>query len=266
MNFSKLFGKKKKETKKASVFLKATVDIESKINEVFATTKITQKIINETKNPIEIEIFIQKNIDKMLFSSFNAKIGNSMVAKSKVIKTEKAEEKYSDSISSGNAAIYTAIDKYDKNKIIVHIGNIPPKKELTFISEFIQLTESSNNSNEYEFLRNIPTLSAPETSFNNDYIKGTLEIQTKNKIINIDKKFMLNQILVVDEEYENDDHKFIMKYEYLSINKDYIPSNKICFKLENNIEPIIFSQNGLKNKDEQSLILNYILTEKKSKI
>ena len=99
MNFKKLFDKKKEETKKASVFLKAKVDIESKINEVFATTKITQKIINETKNPIEIEIFIQKNTDKKIFSSFNAKIGNSMVAKSKVIKTEKAEEKYSDSIS-----------------------------------------------------------------------------------------------------------------------------------------------------------------------
>ena len=140
--FEKLFGKKKnskQEGVKASIYLKSKVDIESKINEIFATTKVTQRIINETNNPIEIEVFIQKKIDKLIFSSFEAKVGNSMVAKSKVIKTEKAEEKYSDSIASGNAAIYTAIDKIDKNKIIVHIGNIPPKDELVFISNFLIL-------------------------------------------------------------------------------------------------------------------------------
>ena len=32
-----------------------------------------------------------------------------------MIKTEKAEEKYTDSISSGNLAINTSIDKNDKN-------------------------------------------------------------------------------------------------------------------------------------------------------
>ena len=184
--FEKLFSKKNKEKQesiKATIYLKSKVDIESKISEIFATTKVTQRIINGTNNPIELEVFIQKKIDKLIFSSFEAKVGNSMLAKSKVIKTEKAEEKYSDSMASGNAAIYTAIDKSDKNKIIVHIGNIPPKEELIFISNFLNITESSNNFNEYEFLRSIPVLSAKETFFNNDYIKGTLEIETKNKII-----------------------------------------------------------------------------------
>ena len=152
--FEKLFSKKnkkKQESIKATIYLKSKVDIESKISEIFATTKVTQRIINGTNNPIELEVFIQKKIDKLIFSSFEAKVGNSMLAKSKVIKTEKAEEKYSDSMASGNAAIYTAIDKSDKNKIIVHIGNIPPKEELIFISNFLNITESSNNFNEYEF-------------------------------------------------------------------------------------------------------------------
>ncbi len=130
--------------------LKSQIDIDSKVNQVFAKTLVTQKILNNSKSPIELKIYIDKYFDKNLFSSFEAQIGNSIKAKSKVIKTEKAEEKYTDSISSGNAAIYTTIDPDNKNLIIVHIGNIPPKEQLTFISEFIQNTESSNNSYEYE--------------------------------------------------------------------------------------------------------------------
>ena len=268
--FEKLFSKKNKEKQesiKATIYLKSKVDIESKISEIFATTKVTQRIINGTNNPIELEVFIQKKIDKLIFSSFEAKVGNSMLAKSKVIKTEKAEEKYSDSMASGNAAIYTAIDKSDKNKIIVHIGNIPPKEELIFISNFLNITESSNNFNEYEFLRSIPVLSAKETFFNNDYIKGTLEIETKNKIINIDKKLLSSHILINDEKYENDNHKFIIHYEYdySSINKEYIPSNTIRFNIENTSDnPMMFAQISPKNKNKQSFVLNYLVAQNKN--
>ena len=121
---------------------KAEVNINSKVNEVISTTSVTQKILNDTDNPIEVEVFIKKNLDNIIFSSFDAQIGDSTKIKSKVIKKEKAEEKYSDSISSGNAAIFTYFDENDKNKIIVHIGNIPPKQELIFTSEFLQFTES----------------------------------------------------------------------------------------------------------------------------
>ena len=62
--------------------------------------------MNDSNSPIELEIYIDKCLEKNLFSSFKAQIGNSIKAKSKVIKTEKAEEKYIDSISSGNVAIY----------------------------------------------------------------------------------------------------------------------------------------------------------------
>ena len=150
MNFGKLFSKKnnkKSQNYQNTVTIKAQVNIQSKVNEIFAKTKVTQKLCNNTNNPIELEIWISKHLDNIIFSSFHAKIGNLMEASSKIIKNEKAEEKFTDSISSGNFAIYTTIDRYDKNKIIVHFGNIPPKEELTFISEFIQLTESSNNSN-----------------------------------------------------------------------------------------------------------------------
>ena len=136
---------------------RAEILVDSKVNEIFAKTIVTYKIVNDSSEPLELKIKIYKYLDNILFSSFDAQIGNSIKAKSKVIKTEKTEERYTDSISSGNAAIYTTIDKKDKN-IIVHIGNIPPKEELIFNSEFIQFTQSANNSYEFELLRNIPKI------------------------------------------------------------------------------------------------------------
>ena len=181
MDIAKLFGNKNKKTKhQNSVILKAQVDINSKVNEIFATTKVTQKIHNDTKNPVELDIYINKNRDNVIFSSFNAKVGNSLVAHSKVIKKEKAEEKYTDSVASGNAAIFTSIDRNDKNKIIVHIGNIPPNEELLFTSEFIQFTEFSNNSYEYELFRNLPKLEGDNgAKFENDSITGSVEIKSR---------------------------------------------------------------------------------------
>ena len=176
---------------------KTEVNIDSKVNEVFATTTVTQRILNNSDKPIELEAYILKNLDNIIFSSFYAQIGNSTKVKSKVIKKEKAEEKYSDAISSGNTGIFTAVDPNDKNNIIVHIGNLPPKQELIFTSEFIQFTESSKNSFEYELFRNIPTLKGKEGyNLENNIIKGTLEIKMKGKFLKIEKKFSDKLIVI----------------------------------------------------------------------
>ena len=260
---------------------KAEITIFSKVNEVFSKTQVTHKILNDSDKPIELEIYINRFYDKNIFSSFEAQIGDSKKAKSKVIKEEKAEIKYTDSVASGNAAIYTVIDKEDKNKIIVHIGNIPPKEELTFISEFIQYTESANNSYEFEFLRNVPLMKNKGDEISFDIIKGILEIETKSKIININKKFLSDRMTIEEEKHDKDKNSFIMKYkskkeltkeeqenellEYFLNGSfdnsipDYNPSSKLLFNLESN--NVLFYQKSLKEKDEQSFILNYKITE-----
>ena len=264
---------------------KAEINIYSKVNEVFAKTLVTHKILNNSDKPIELEIYIDRYSDKNIFSSFEAQIGDSKKAKSKVIKEEKAEVKYTDSVASGNAAIYTVIDKKDKNKIIVHIGNIPPKEELTFISEYIQYTESANNSYEYEFSRNVPLMKNMGDDIPSDIIEGVLEIETKSKIININKKYLCDKMIIKEEKNDKDKNLFIMKYKYeidslktefeidsleyilygYSSNKSknlYIPSSKFLFNLESN--NALFYQKSLKNKDEQSFIFNYKITENKN--
>ena len=87
--------------------------------------------------------------------SFEGKIDDSITVKSKVIKKEYAEKKYIDSISSGNAAIFVYEDPLDENRIIINMGNIPSKSEITFTMEFLRFTDFSNRF-EIELLRNIP--------------------------------------------------------------------------------------------------------------
>ena len=261
--------------------IKTTIFIDSKVNEIFSKTIVTHKILNNSSAPIELEISIYKFLDGILFSSFDAQIGDSIKFKSKVIKTEKAEEKYSDSISSGNAAIYTTIDKNDKNIIIVHIGNIPPKEELTFSSEFIQFTQSVNNSYEYELFRNIPKIKGKNGEEINGFVIGSLEINTKSKIKNINKKFLSKKLVIKEEKEDKKTNSYIIKYEedltysnYYDLEEfdllmflgdcdsSYIQSNKILFEIDSNTN--LFIQNSLKNKGENSFVFNYKLSEKKN--
>ena len=237
----------------------ASVDIYSKVNELYIKTLVTQKLKNETENPIELKIYVDK-IEKMVFSSFTAKIGDSIEVKSKVIKNSKAEEKYTDSISSGNAAIFVSKDPYYSNRIIINMGNIPPKQEIIFKTEFIQFVESSN-SYEFELFRNLPIFIEKNSVFQNSEIKGTIEINTKNKIYKIDKKKLSEQLNIVEEKYLNENKcEYLVKYEYKNLTTlslynfySYIQSSKICFEIEKD-EPILFCQKSPKENE-----INYII-------
>ena len=190
----------------------SSVEIYSKVNEVYIKTLVTQKLKNESENPIELRIYIYK-IKSIIFSSFSAKIGDSIEVKSKVIKKSKAEEKYTDSISSGNAAIFVSNDSYNSNRIIINMGNIPPKQEVIFKSEFIQFVESSN-SYEFELFRNLPIFIGKDSVFQNSEIKGTIEINIKNKINKIEKKLLSDKINIIEEKYSNENKcEYLIKYE-----------------------------------------------------
>jgi len=259
---------KMKFNQKSEIFLrlhkfsKLTAEIHSQINEIYGKTIITQKIKNESKFPKELMIYVYKN-NKNIFSSFTAKIGDSIEVKSKIIKTEKAEEKYTDSISSGNAAIYASIDPKDKNKLIINMGNIPPKEELVFTSEFLQFIESSDTY-EFELFRNLPLFVENKAECLTPNIKGIVEIKTKNKINKIDKEFLSDHINIIEEKYIGDNKcEYLLKYEYknlpeinLNTKTDYIPSSKIYFWNEMIGPRIIYQKSLIQNE------INCIFTQK----
>ena len=244
---------------------KTTVEINSQVNELFIKTILTQKLKNESENPIELQIFVNKNKNS-IFSSFTAKIGEAIEVKSKVIQKSKAEEKYTDSISSGNAAIFVTYDSY-WDRVIINMGNIPPKEEVIFISEFIQFIESADTY-EFELFRNLPVFKEKSNFLENSEIKGTVEIKTGHKINKINKTVLSEKLNILEEKYTNENNcEYLINYEYKDLNEEkpitflekdnnYLPSSKICFELENK-EPICFCQ---KNPTQNEL--NYIIQYK----
>ena len=245
---------------------KESVEINTKINELYSKTIITQKLINESENPLELKIYIY-NDNRLLFSSFSSKIGDSITVRSKVIKKEKGKEKYTDSISSGNAAIFVTKDP-NSNRMIVNLGNIPPKQEVIFISEFLQFMESSNKF-EFELFRNLPVLLLKDSAIQPFDIKGIVEIKTKDAI-KIDKIILSENLNIIKEEYiDENKNNYLIKYEYKNLPKlivykhlDYIPSNKIYFEIENN-SPILFYQKSSIKEDEINYMIKYKYIQKK---
>ena len=263
--------------------IKVNIEINSEVSEIFAKTIVTQKFKNPESNPLELKIYVYKK-ENIIFSSFSAQIGDSIKVKSKVIKKEKAEEKYNDAVSSGNAAIYVYEDEY-YNRIVINMGNIPPNEKVIFISEFIQLTESSK-SYEFELFRNLPIFSGINLTFQNGNLKGRVEIKTKNKIIKLEKEILLKNLEIIKEENkdENQIYNYLIQYQILELpefiennryyyddiddNSDYIPSSKIYFYTEENKNncPFIYCQKSDLFKNEKSYIISYKNNQKKDNL
>ena len=247
------------------------IEVDSEVNEIFMKTKVTQEFINNEKEPIEIKIYIPKS-SKLIFSSFQSKIGNSMIIKSKIIKKEKAEEKYSDIISSGNAAILVLKDSL--NSILVNIGNIPPNEKVIFISEFIQKTEYSLKYG-CELFKYLPIFQGKCCDYPNKVLNGRLIIKTQKEIINIKTEILLENLKIIEQKYLNKDkniYQIIYQIENLEklffLNHDFIPCSKIFFEVNNN-EPIVYTQklsNDSCDKIYKMQYINKMISENKGEI
>ena len=77
-----------------------TIYLNSRINEIYGTTELTQYFTNPLDNAIELSISFPIK-EEISLTKFVVTIGEKVVL-SKVMPKEKAEEKYSDSMASGN--------------------------------------------------------------------------------------------------------------------------------------------------------------------
>ena len=245
---------------------KVITEINSTVNELFAKSLVTQKFSNTTENPLELKIYLNKS-DKLLFSSFICKIGDSIEVKSKVIKKEKAEVKYTDSIAKGNAAIFVSQDPENENRTIINMGNIPPKNDVILITEFIHFVEATEKY-EFEFFRNLPIFKGGEDIYQNSELKGKVQIMAKNEIINIEKKILMNNLKITEEKYENDKKtKYIILYEIDKLpefywnRQEYIPCSKIFFDSLDN-KPFIYRQES--SLKENNYVIHYRYKKEKT--
>ena len=228
---------------------KVRVEINTQLNEIFSKSIISQQFSNQSENSIELKIIIFK-IPNLIFSSINAKIGDFKQVQFK-------EEK--ESIFSGNDSRYV---KEELDKYIINMGIIPSKEKVIFISEFFRFTENKN-SFQFELFRNLPIFKSGNKIIHNEDLTGKVEIQSKNKIINIAKDIKMRKLQIIKEEYKNEEkNNYLISYkidelpEYSEDNKnDYIPCSKIYFDIDRE-EPIIYYQKS--PFDEQYYTLQYV--------
>ena len=103
--------------------------IEVYVNEAYAETYIMQIYENISSSPVELTVDLPKK-NGVQFVDFEVEIKDKKV-KSKLITKEKAVEKYSDAMASGNTGIFFEYNK-ELDKYIIHLGNIDPNTKVHF--------------------------------------------------------------------------------------------------------------------------------------
>ena len=123
------------------------------VNEAYAETFIKQTYENIYSYPVELICDLPKK-NGVQFVDFEVEINDKKV-KSKLISKEKAVEKYSDSIASGNTGIYSEYNK-ELDKYIIHLGNIEPHTNVNFKSHFLQSIISNDLNYLYRIIDQFP--------------------------------------------------------------------------------------------------------------
>ena len=261
--------------------------LSSKINELFATTELTQYFTNTLKDSIELSIVFPIK-EEINLSKFVISIDDKVVI-SKVMAKEKAEEKYNDSIASGNTVF---ISSYEENQssYSVNIGNIKPNQKIKLNTIFIQMIGTQDMSYEFNIMEKYPTFHYKELNKDqpkNKTINANFEIQTQSKITRLIAPFMDEEAkknstyeVQYSSDYKNAKIKYIKNPDNeKNINEkninDKFYSGKVnaptfyssfclLFRTENMNKPILYSQYNPELK-ETAYSINYIYTSKNLK-
>ena len=263
--------------------LEESIFITSNVNEIFASTEVIQHFINPLEDPIELSIHFPIK-EELSLSKFVVSIDNQIVL-SKVMPKEKAEEKYSDTIASGNTGFISKYEEESKT-YSVNIGNLKPKQKVKLDSIFMQMIGAQDLSYEFSIMDKYPSFYYKEAK-NDDGPKykkiiANIKIQTQSKITRLIAPFY-------DEKYKND-LSSVYKVEYgsdfksatISLTKNEEDINNInlkdkdgekqtfystfciLFRTENMNKPLLCTQYNPELK-ETAFSINYIYRSKNLK-
>jgi Ca-activated chloride channel family protein len=229
-------------------------DIE--VNELYAMIDITQTYRNISNTSLEIKIKLPKTKNRLL--KFTAKINEEKLFQSKVLDIEKAKEKYTDSISSGNTGLIAY--QSDDDFTVINIGNLLYDDILELTTTYYQLLSKYNNKSILDLNFDYPcfldcNFNQINTDINNIEIFSNIRFNTFYNLTNV------NIDNLSSKQYSKEIDKNSGKYN-LSYNEkinNIIPI-KIIFESENNEKNLLFIQNNEKFK-ETSYFLNYKIPE-----
>jgi hypothetical protein len=267
-----------------------TIYLKSNINEIFASTELTQYFINSLENPIELIISFPIK-EEINLNKFIVQIGEKIVT-SKVMKKEIAEEKYDDSISSGNTGFLGEYDNEMKSYSI-NLGNINPKEKVILKAFFIQNIGTQDMSYEFIIMEKYPTFHYKELNkegARNKIIKANFIIEAQSKITRLIAPFfdeMAQNKSTYEVTFSNDYKKaeiIYVKNPDDQKNKDiideiygeeygypgkvneptFLTSFSILFRTENINKPILYYQFN-PELNETSYSINYVYSSEELK-
>ena len=271
-----------------------TIYLNSNVNEIYASTELTQYFSNPLDNDIELTISFPIK-EEISLTKFVVIIDEKVVL-SKVMAKEKAEEKYNDSIASGNQGFISTYDE-QMNNYSVNIGNINPKQKIKLNTIFIQMIGSQDMSYEFDIMEKYPSFHYKGLNKNdarNKIIKANFNIETQSKITRLiapllDEEAKKNSTYEV--AFSNDFKKAEIKYiknPDAQTNKNVIRTTPaftggklgafvgqvnqptfytsfcILFRTENMNKPILYYQYNPELK-ETSYSINYVYPSKSLK-
>ena len=258
-----------------------TIYLKSNINEIYATTELTQYFTNPLDSAIELEITFPIK-EEINLSRFIVTIGDKIVL-SKVMAKEKAEEKYSDSVASGNTGFISRYNE-EMTNYSVNIGNVNPKQKIKLDTVFIQMIGSQDMSYEFNIMEKYPSFHYKEINRDearNKIIKANFTIETQSKITRLIAPF-LDEEAKKESSYEvafsNDFKKADIKYiknpddkkkiihvgggVIGKVNKlNFYSSFCILFRTEKMNKPILYYQYN-PEFNENSYSINYVYSSK----
>jgi hypothetical protein len=182
----KIEEKKEVENEEAKI-KEETVYINSSINEVFATTEVIQYFINKLEKAIELKITFPLKPEIQL-TKFEIALGDKTVI-SKVLDKEKAQEKYTDAIASGNTGLLASFDE-NYSFYTVNVGNVAPKETVKLTTLYNQMISTQDMSYEFSFMEHYPCFIYLSKKVQSKKINGKFILNTKSKITRLISPFM----------------------------------------------------------------------------
>ena len=94
------------------------------------------------------------------------------------------------------------------------MGNIPPKEEVIFISEFLHFIKFTDYY-KIEIFRNLPIfIGKDDKKYANNKLKENIYIKTKNKISTLSKDINIFKLKIKEEKYLNEEkNEYYISYE-----------------------------------------------------
>ena len=148
------------------------------INEIYSRTELELSYKNNKENPVEIIIEVPMR-SEIIFNKLIIKLKDKII-ETKVIESNKAEEKYNDAISSGNTGITSSYNT-ERKVCSLKIGNLPENETLTLNYSFIQFINIKDSFYCLNLIKDFPSIN----DFNTDISKGKIIIETNSEINNL---------------------------------------------------------------------------------